>query len=101
VRAAAQPKDKKADFVWEHPLTDADGASLGQLSWIRSRPMTGWDVLDGIEDMYIWWDQAGQSLKVPSLGAHLSLTHPVSAVLGDLLLATCVDITVGTHSFIA
>ena len=84
------------------------GTSGHHLNWrrgppwprIRSRPLTGWDVLDGTQDMYIWWDQAGQSLKVPSLGAHLSLTHPVPEVLCDLLLATCVNITVGTHSFL-
>jgi hypothetical protein len=99
-RAAAQRKDRSSDFVWQHALTDGDGASLGALTWIRSRPPTGWDVVNGIEDMYIWWDRAGQSLKVPSLGAHLALDHPVPAALGDLLLATCVDITVGSHSFL-
>ena len=99
-RAAAQPMDKKSDFEWQHPLTGPDGQVLGQLTWVRARPLTGWDVASGLYDMYIWWDRAGESLKVPSLGAHLTLDQPVPPALGDLLLATCVDITVGTKSFI-
>jgi hypothetical protein len=99
-RAAAQPKDKNSDFEWQHPLTGPDGQVLGQLTWVRARPVTGWDVVNGINDMYVWWDKAGESLKVPSLGAHLTLDHPVPPALGDLLLATCVDITVGSKSFV-
>ena len=50
--------------------------------------------------MSIWWDRAGAPLKVPSLGAHLSLEHSVADDVGDLLLATCVDLSLGSHSFV-
>lgn len=97
--ATAQPEDRHADFAWRHRLSGPEGRTLGQLTWIRSRPLTGWDVVNGLENLYVWWDHAGAPLKVPSLGAHLTLEAPVAAALGELLLAACVDVTVGCHSF--
>ena len=99
-RAAPQSKDKHADFAWQHPLTGPGGDPLGQLTWIRSRPTSGWDLLDDLTDMAVWWDRAGEPLKVPSLGAHLTLARPVPADLGDLLVAACIDISIGSHSFV-
>lgn len=92
-RIARQPKDKKSDFAWQHPLADAAGGELGKLTWVRTG---GFDLLNEI----ITLEMVGGSLKTPSVGAHLVLNQPVPEPLGDLLLATCVDMTVGTHSFV-
>ncbi len=96
-RVVAYPKESRADSAWPHQLTDAAGQALGVLTWVRTTGKI--DVIGELTDLYIWWDRAGQALKVPSLGAHLALNHAVADVLGDLV-AACVDMTVGSHSFI-
>jgi hypothetical protein len=98
VRIAGQPDAGRQDPTWSYGLSDADGTRLGTLTWLRTAAT--FDLGGEIADMIVWWDRAGQSLKVPSLGAHLALERPVDETVGDLLLAACVDVSLGSHSFV-
>jgi hypothetical protein len=95
---AGQPAERRREPAWTHGLTDGKGAALGTLTWFRTGAT--FDAIGELMDMSIWWDRAGAPLKVPSLGAHLSLEHSVADDVGDLLLATCVDLSLGSHSFV-
>ena len=88
----------KADDPWVHPLLTPQGSEFGTLDLLRSHTSWG-DVVDDI----INWDLelTGQALKVPTSGAMLKLAAPVHDVLGDLLVAACVDFTVLPRGYIA
>jgi hypothetical protein len=98
-QVVGHPSDRKSDATWSYPLLDPDGSKLGEVTWIRTvGGSTG--LADDIYDTLIGWEQTGTSLKAPSLGAHLVLHQHVDETLGDLLLATCVDVTIGCHSYV-
>jgi hypothetical protein len=94
------------DFARAQQLAHADVRDLGaghagnKPSAGSSRATAATARSGELIDMSIWWDRAGAPLKVPSLGAHLSLEHSVADDVGDLLLATCVDLSLGSHSFV-
>ena len=97
-RVVGHPAGDRKDATWPYGLLDGSGAPLGTLTWMRTAAT--FDLAGEVFDAAIWWDRAGAPLKVPSLGAHLALDHPVDAVTGDLLLALCVDVSLGSHSFL-
>jgi hypothetical protein len=97
-RVAGHPKDRAKEAVWPYRLNDASGGALGTYTWVRTG--TKFDLAGELVELSVWWDRAGGPLKVPSLGVQLELGHPVDPVLGDLLLAMGVDISLGSHSFI-
>ena len=83
-------------------VTAPGGAELGRLDVIRT--VGGWSVmraLDAAEDLYIWWDRAGQPMKVPILGVRLTLSRPPTELERDVLLCVCVDIAIGLRPYIA
>ncbi len=96
-RVVGHPEDQRKDATWSYALVEPSGAPLGRLTWMRTA--TTFDLVGEVVDTSIWWDRAGAPLKVPSLGIHLALDHPVDAATGDLLLALCVDVSLGSHSF--
>lgn len=97
-RVVGHPEGQRKDSTWPYQLTDHQGQPLGTLTWMRTGAT--FDLVGELTDMSIWWDRAGAPLKVPSLGVHLALDHPVDATTGDLLLGACVDLSLGSHSFI-
>jgi hypothetical protein len=96
-RVVGHPEDQRKDATWPYALTEPSGAPLGTLTWMRTA--TTINLVGELVDTSIWWDRAGAPLKVPSRGIHLTLDHPVDATTGDLLLALCVDVSLGCHSF--
>jgi hypothetical protein len=98
VRSVGHPGDRRKDATWPYALVDPSGAPLGTLTWIRS--VASFDLVGELVDGTIWWDRAGAPLKSPSLGTHLVLDHPVDTVTGDLRLALCVDVSLGSHGFL-
>ncbi len=97
-RVAGHPKEQTKEAVWPYRLSDASGNALGTYTWVRTG--TKFDLTGELVELSVWWDRAGGPLKVPSLGVQLELEHPVDPILGDLLLAMGVDISLGSHSFI-
>jgi hypothetical protein len=89
------PYEDHRDATWPYALLEPDGTVLGTLRLLRTS--LTFDLVGELIDTAIWWDRAGQGMKVPTLGARLDLAHPVADDLGDLLLAACVDATIGPH----
>jgi hypothetical protein len=85
----------KGDDGWAHPLLSPSGAELGSLTYMRSH--AGWGTLI---EWTVMWDRAGAALKAPSAGALLTLAAPVPPILGDLLAAACVDMSVLPRGYI-
>jgi len=90
------PYAEHGEATWPYTLLEPDGSTvLGLLRLLRTS--LKFDLLGEAIDTAIWWDRPGQGMKLPTLGARLELRHPVGPVLGDLLLAACVDATIGPH----
>jgi len=85
----------KGDDPWTHPLLSPQGGELGTLKLMRSH--TTWS--DIAQEIWLW-DKAG-SLKAPSSGVLISLNAPVSEVLGDVLVAACVDFSVLPRGYVS
>jgi hypothetical protein len=101
----ANPTEDKTPDLFRIDLHDAGGASLGELAVIRQN--AGWkaksflDVVSAIETYEYWMGHAGQPLKIPLQGTRVVLSRQPSAIERDLLLAACVDITLGLRPYIA
>jgi hypothetical protein len=97
-RLAGQPSDQRLAPSYSYGLTDASGGDLGTITLLRSPDSVS--LLNEIDEQYLWRDRAGQPLKAPTFGTQLALRHPVDGPLGDLLLATCVDVALGAHGYV-
>jgi hypothetical protein len=96
-RLVGLPKSERRDPVCAYPLFDPAGGALGTLSLLTTAAT--FDLLADLVDTTVYWETAAP-LKVPTLGARLDLVRPVEAVLGDLLLSTCMTIAIGPQAFI-
>lgn len=82
-------------------MTPAD-EQLGRLDVIRTAG--GWKLsraVDAALDTLLWWDHAGQAMKVSILGTRLTLERTPTAVERDVLLGACVDLAIGLRPYIA
>jgi hypothetical protein len=89
----------KSDDAFVHRLTTPAGASLGELTLMRTS--AGWHIIDDVLDWAAGWYVTTTSLKAPSAGATLKLDAPVPDVLGDLLCAALVDACVPPRGYVA
>jgi hypothetical protein len=100
---AGDPDEAKSPDLFRIVVTRPSGESLGRLDVIRKAP--GWstmmDLYDAVNDMYIWWDRAGQALPVPILGTRVALMQPATPVEREVLVGACVDIAIGLRPYIA
>jgi hypothetical protein len=94
---SAQPKESKQEAAWDHTLLAPDATRIGTARWLRTS--ASFDLLGELVDLSLWWDRAAP-LKVPSFGVLLQLEQPVADPLADLLCALCVDMSLGSHSFL-
>jgi hypothetical protein len=96
------PTDAKTPDLFSMIVLDPAGAEVGRLDVVRRS--SGWTIgraIDAAWDTYIWWDRAGQPMKVPLLGTRLLLVRPVSDLELDILLGACVDMAIGLRPYIA
>ena len=96
---AQAPEDSTPD-IYRLVVNAPDGSRVAHLDVIRK--VAGWSVVDAInavDDMFIWWDRAGQPLKTPLLGTRLAVSRPLSDIEKDVLLGACVDITLGLRPY--
>jgi hypothetical protein len=99
---AAAPAEATTADVFRMDITAPDGTLVAHLDVIRR--VSGWAVMraiDAAEDLYIWWDRAGEPLKTPLLGTRLTVVRPISDVERDVLLGACVDIALGLRPYIS
>jgi hypothetical protein len=78
------------------------GEQIGRLDIIRT--VAGWTVkraYDALEDVSLWWDRAGQPLKVPLLGTRITLRSEITPLERDTLLGASVDVAIGLRPYIA
>lgn len=83
-------------------VADSSGAHVASIDVIRKA--SGWRLTEALlnADMALyWWDHAGQALPIPILGARIVGYRSVSDLERDLLMAICVDITIGLRPYIA
>jgi hypothetical protein len=98
---APAAEDAKTPDVFRLVVTDPRGQLVAHFDVIRR--VGGWSLMkaiDAVDDMYIWWDQAGQPMKTPLLGTRLALARQLSLVERDVLLGACVDITLGLRPYV-
>ncbi|WP_156686531.1 hypothetical protein [Mycobacterium sp. Marseille-P9652] len=88
----------KADSAWRHPILSPGGDEIGVLTLMTVH--TGWSDIES-DALNLMFNRNVASLKAPSAGALLQLRAPVSAQLGDLLAAACVDFSVLPRGYIA
>jgi hypothetical protein len=98
LRVESAPEDAKLLEAFRMAVKAADGSELGRLDLIRT--VAGWSLSQALWNEYIWWDHAGQPLKIPFLGARLYLTREITDVERDVLLAICVDLAIGLRPYI-
>ena len=80
LRFGPDPDGAKTVEAYRLIVSAPDGSPVARLDIIRT--VGGWTVaraVDAATDLYIWWDRAGQPLKVPILGTRLTLDRPLSA----------------------
>ena len=78
----------------------AQGEDIGRLDVIRR--VQGWSlasIIDAANDLYIWWDHAGQPMPVPLLGTRLALFDTPTPLRRDVLLCACVDMAIGLRPY--
>ncbi len=88
----------KADSAWHHPILSPAGDEIGVLTLMTVH--TGWSDIEN-DALQLMFNRNVATLKAPSAGAMLQLRAPVSAQLGDLLAAACVDFAVLPRGYIA
>ena len=98
---SGDPSDAKTPDLYRLTVTDAAGAPVADIDVIRrvqgrslARKLINADMA------FYWWDHAGQPLPIPLLGARIAGYRPVSDLERDLLLAICVDVTIGLRPYI-
>jgi len=99
---APDPDEPKSVELFRMLVSDGSGAPLGRFDIIRTN--AGWSIgriYNTIEDLWVWWDRAGQGLKLPLLGVRMELSREPTAGERQLLCAAAVDITVGLRPYIA
>jgi hypothetical protein len=97
---AAAPEPVTPD-VFRLVVTDPRQVPVARLDVIRR--VGGWSLmraLNALDDVYVWWDRAGQPLATPLLGTRLALLRPVDDIERDVLLGACVDIALGLRPYI-
>ena len=87
---------KKSDDPWVHQLVSPQGAELGALNLTRSHTT----LMDAYDDIFLA-DTVYSTRKLPSAGTMLQLHAPVHDVLGDVLVAACVDFAVLPRGYLA
>jgi hypothetical protein len=96
-RLVGHPESDRANSAWTYRVLDGAGASLGDVMLIRNAgPIS---ITGEIVDAAIWWGRAGKALKMPTLSTRLMLKAPVDGLVGDLLLAECVNLCLGPGGF--
>jgi hypothetical protein len=97
--AVVQPHTgPKGDSAWHHEILSSAGQDLGVLTLMRI-PL-GWREIDAEVTQWLL-DINVNKLKAPSAGVRLRLSAPVSAELGDVLTAACVDFSVLPRGYLA
>jgi hypothetical protein len=98
----SDPVEAKSPDLFRLQVADGRGAPVAEIDVIRRA--TGWSLAQKLLDIdmaFYWWDHAGQSLPIPILGARIAGYRAVSDLERDLLMAICVDITIGLRPYIA
>ncbi|WP_019926809.1 hypothetical protein [Nocardia sp. BMG111209] len=93
------PADARTPDLFRILLRTANEQELGRLDVVRRA--AGWSIADELWNTYIWWDHAGEPLPVPLLGTRLMLHTEPDPIVRDILLAACVDITLGLRPYIS
>jgi hypothetical protein len=97
--ALVQPHaGQKGDSAWHHRILSPAGQDLGVITLMRI-PL-GWREIDAEITQWILNINVNK-LKAPSAGVRLRLSAPVTAQLGDLLAAACVDFSVLPRGYLA
>jgi hypothetical protein len=92
------PVEAKTLEAFRMQILAPDRSLIGRLDVIRT--VAGWSLLNEAVETYIWWDHAGQPLKIPILGTRLHLERPLSDLERDVLLGICVDQAIGLRPYI-
>ena len=101
LRFGPDPDGAKTVEAYRLLVSAPDSSPVARLDIIRT--VGGWTVsraVDAAADLYIWWDRAGQPLKVPILGTRLTLDRPLSTSEREVLVGVCVDIAIGLRPYV-
>lgn len=101
LRFVPDPDGAKTVEAFRLIVSAPDGSQVGRLDVIRT--VGGWTVaraVDAATDLYIWWDRAGEPLKVPILGTRLTLDRPLTPPEREVLIGVCVDIAIGLRPYV-
>lgn len=83
-------------------VLDRMGRDFAHLDVVRTA--AGWATgrsADEHWESHLWWDRSGPVLPVPILGTRLLVRHRPDRDERDVLLAACVDITLGLRPYVA
>ena len=78
-------------------VTDPDGELLAHVNVIRT--LAGWSLGRELFEDAIWFGHAGQSLKLPFLGASVRLFRVLTPDQLELVIASCVDTAIGLRPY--
>jgi hypothetical protein len=101
LRFESDPEEAKTPELFRIKLTAASGEPLGGVDVIRRAG--GWSLRRLAAEIYedsFWWDQAGQPLPIPLLGARIYLDRAPSPIERTVLVGACVDIAIGLRPYI-
>jgi hypothetical protein len=98
LRIESDPEDAKTLEAFRMRVKAPDGSEIGRLDLIRT--VAGWSLLDELLDASIWWDRAGQPMKIPFLGTRLVLQRDLTEIERDVVLGICVDLAIGLRPYI-
>lgn len=99
---SSDPVEAKTPDLFRMQVADGAGAPVAEIDVIRKA--AGWSLAKTLINLSMtlyWWDHAGQALPIPILGARIAGYRAVSDLERDLLMAICVDITIGLRPYIA
>lgn len=96
------PEEPKVVEAFRLVVTRPDRTEVGRLDVIRT--VAGWSLwraVDAAYQAYIWWDRAGQPMKVPLLGVRIATTAELTPLERDILVCASVDLAIGLRPYIA
>lgn len=97
---APAPEDSVTPDLFRMVVCGSDGTTVAYLDLVRRTG--GWTVTKAIDSAInfdLWWDRAGEPMKVPFLGTRLAIMRPVSDEEKDVLLGACVDLAIGLRPY--